>query len=814
MPRMTVGKCLRALAVVAFTLLTTVHGVSAQGPDAVQSRVDSMVDAQWLSMLRLRLESKVFPTGTFAGGFPTLVQARVPAAGTNSAERARSFLNSYADLYGQGTASTGGLDHGLRLRLLTTDDAMGLVTFGQTWRGLPVLGAGLTVFVAGAEILGTSGSLIPGAAMMARGGERLDPRPRLTAVEAESRTRDTLYLGTELRIGTPILGVLPAGTFAEGIPEAPKLIWLLSFNDRGLHAYVDANSGAIWGTWASTEEAFDLEIRDAGQDYTWCGPKAAPIAGDENELAPGYASDLQAQNAFSGATLTHAFYLTKLGVDSFNDDGAKVKTFIHHGGMNAWYTNSCANTLHFSEGLARTDVMAHEWTHAVQNQLHPSGGLTYCNQAGALNESFADVMAALVDGNWSIGEGSIVGVIRDMANPPVYGHPDHMTSPYFHPPEPQCIGNGPLSNDSGWVHDNSGIPNKVWYLLGEGGTHRTYTVGEMLPNKVAALAFFEMVSLASSATFIDARNHAVLTAKTWQQMRTFGFTNGDRCSVQNAWASVGLGIGDRDCDGADDDQDPDLDGDWVVQAKDNCPLVPNPSQADTDGDGEGDACDIDDDADGVTDLADNCPAIPNPGQPDADANGVGDACEDTDGDRVVDGLDNCPAVYNPEQHDLDADGLGNVCDPDLDGDGVPNATDNCPEVWNPDQVDSDRAGTGDACDPAPLTDINEVPLEPGKPSRTISLEPKPSIRTIPLEPCPLPCHEGSRPPSVALALTRLPASASAWVSDATGRWVSDESYDPRISQTTLTFRPRPGERYQLNVIAEDGATFSVVLEPT
>jgi hypothetical protein len=36
---------------------------------------------------------------------------------------------------------------------------------------------------------------------------------------------------------------------------------------------------------------------------------------------------------------------------------------------------------------------------------------------------------------------------------------------------------------------------------------------------------------------------------------------------------------------------PDADGDGVVDASDNCPLVVNPDQADRDGDGIGDACD-------------------------------------------------------------------------------------------------------------------------------------------------------------------------------------------------------------------------------
>ncbi len=93
----------------------------------------------------------------------------------------------------------------------------------------------------------------------------------------------------------------------------------------------------------------------------------------------------------------------------------------------------------------------------------------------------------------------------------------------------------------------------------------------------------------------------------------------------------------------------DTDGDGVGDARDNCPLTPNPDQLDSDFDGRGNSCD-------------NCPLNYNPGQEDGDADGVGDACADKDGDGVADLFDNCPTVPNTDQRDSDFDGVGDLCD--------------------------------------------------------------------------------------------------------------------------------------------------------
>ncbi|MDD2766904.1 MAG: thrombospondin type 3 repeat-containing protein [Candidatus Moranbacteria bacterium] len=68
------------------------------------------------------------------------------------------------------------------------------------------------------------------------------------------------------------------------------------------------------------------------------------------------------------------------------------------------------------------------------------------------------------------------------------------------------------------------------------------------------------------------------------------------------------------------------------------------------------------DGDSVIDERDNCINDANTDQRDENTNGRGDVCDDYDRDSVINSEDNCPSHPNLNQRDTDNDGKGDVCD--------------------------------------------------------------------------------------------------------------------------------------------------------
>ncbi|KAG0304164.1 hypothetical protein BGZ99_002485 [Dissophora globulifera] len=124
------------------------------------------------------------------------------------------------------------------------------------------------------------------------------------------------------------------------------------------------------------------------------------------------------------------------------------------------------------------DVSGHEFTHAVVDY---TGILPYWYQAGALNESIADVFGSMIkqyfapggpqkveDADWLVGEGIwlVPGgrALRDMKDPGSAFDIAGVTKD-LQPAHMDHYAELPMWEDNGGVHINSGIPNRAFVLV-------------------------------------------------------------------------------------------------------------------------------------------------------------------------------------------------------------------------------------------------------------------------------------------------------------------------------------------------------------
>jgi len=271
---------------------------------------------------------------------------------------------------------------------------------------------------------------------------------------------------------------------------------------------------------------------------------------------------------------TYDYYFKRFGRKGLDDRDAPIYAITHpvHRSdfatlslddiadymLNAFWCSGCGpafrGAMVFGEGLpagitlgghvydyfsGALDVVAHELTHGLTSY---TSNLVYRNESGALNESYSDIVgtsaefffqppgSGLRQADYLIGEDiSRPGGDRSMANPGLYGDPDHYSRRYTGP------------DDNGGVHSNSGISNQAFYLAIEGGTNRTSGMSvtgvgganreQIEKTFYRAFAFM----LTSNATFSSARAATIQAARD-----IYGANSAAERAVTQAWTAVGV----------------------------------------------------------------------------------------------------------------------------------------------------------------------------------------------------------------------------------------------------------------------------------
>ena len=194
--------------------------------------------------------------------------------------------------------------------------------------------------------------------------------------------------------------------------------------------------------------------------------------------------------------------------------------------------------------LVTLDIAGHEMTHGVTQF---TAALIYQGESGALNESWSDVVGAMLErdvrgesaNTWKLAEEAYTpatagDALRYMDDPHLATNkgftpdddPDHYSERYTG------------ASDNGGVHINSGISNKAFYLLAQGGSH--HLGGSMVgigADAAAQIWFTALTSyMSSGTTFMGARVATSLAAQA-----LYGAGSTQHQAVEKAWCLVGVG---------------------------------------------------------------------------------------------------------------------------------------------------------------------------------------------------------------------------------------------------------------------------------
>ena len=250
-------------------------------------------------------------------------------------------------------------------------------------------------------------------------------------------------------------------------------------------------------------------------------------------------ADAAADEAYDGAGDVYNLYLDQFQRDSHDGMGMTLIQTVHH---RRNYNNPIwdGEQMAYGDGdgqiftkFTEISVIGHELSHGV---VQFSGGLTYREQSGAINESNADVFGSMAkqfrlnqtagEADWLVGAGifgpGIKGVSLRSMRAPGMAYDDDLLGKDPQPYHMDLYLN--TSDDNGGVHINSGIPNHAFYLLAQylGGFawekagQIWYDTMQEIRNPMATFAEWadKTVEMAAARFGVGSRE-AVLTKRAW-----------------------------------------------------------------------------------------------------------------------------------------------------------------------------------------------------------------------------------------------------------------------------------------------------------
>ncbi len=197
--------------------------------------------------------------------------------------------------------------------------------------------------------------------------------------------------------------------------------------------------------------------------------------------------DNAALDAHWGAEMTYDYFLQRHNRNSIDNAGFALNNYVHIDDINMPWSNASwdGQRMLYGDGdginrdpLVSLDVIAHEIGHGFCER---TAGLVYNKESGAINEGLSDIWGAMVEffaapekQTYLIAEEPTLttDALRSMENPKLFNQPDTYGGTNWF----DTNGCTPPNNDNCGVHTNSGVMNRWFFLLAEGGSVQTIMV--------------------------------------------------------------------------------------------------------------------------------------------------------------------------------------------------------------------------------------------------------------------------------------------------------------------------------------------------
>ncbi|KQR94674.1 bacillolysin [Chryseobacterium sp. Leaf180] len=354
--------------------------------------------------------------------------------------------------------------------------------------------------------------------------------------------------------------------FPKGLAQDKEIETFLAYevevtnkNDVREFVFIDAHTGKLVEQFTGIHNIIDRKLYETNTNAT-------NLKWSEGNAFPGILTIWQ-QNEVVTSEHVYNFFKNAFNYISYDNADHAMITINNNPNINCPNANWNGTTANYCNGTAADDVVAHEWGHAYTSY---TSKLLYQYQSGALNESYSDVWGETIDllnnyqdtgenlavrtttactgtQRWKIGEDATAfgAPIRDMWNPNCNGDPANMLDANYH-----CA-----STDSGGVHINSGVGNRLYSLLVDGGTYGGYTITPIGFVKAAhlwwraqnvyltATSGYETFANALEASFADlvgTNLQGLSTTTTPAGLSGQSFSAGELQNLQNALLAVKL----------------------------------------------------------------------------------------------------------------------------------------------------------------------------------------------------------------------------------------------------------------------------------